>query len=420
MRTIRLIRTAAAGLALAVAASSAASSAPAPAPAARAGRTALPEGSLEFVFASGLDHGPVGGASPGMHQSDGAGTTLEWRSGFARTGRGAYHAVGGDLQGDETISNNASAMPFGGPEVWVGGAFRFMSFPDGGEDVWLMATVPTDGDSGADNKPVATIDSEGRVRLTGSNTPALFAESDTALRPRRWYSLVLHGRNGVSRTQQLFIYNGRTDVLIERLDLVLDVTGSFLNRLTKWGFGTSQDSGGLEYYLDDIFHARGDRNPGPVRVFSRNVITVRGRGFVPVGAPTRDGAVDDTVPDADASYLASAADAGRHGAVFGLTPLRLGDGDTVYAVQVTAIGRSTTSESLTARAGMRIRGHPFTGPVTLGPEYSPRLLMWSEDPSTGRPWSTRLGFSGVLKDLDALADEMRFTTMWWDVVYVAT
>jgi hypothetical protein len=178
----------------------------------------------EFLLASGLDHGPVEVSVPGMHQTDGPGTSLDWQRRIRRTGTGAYHAVGGDLQGDETIGNQASSLPLGGLEVWAGGAFKFVSFPNAVDAVWLLAAVPTDGDAGADNKPVVSIGANGRLRLTGSNTPDVFAES-RPLVEGRWYALVLHGRNGVGQTQQLFVYNGRTDRLIERVDLVLDVTG---------------------------------------------------------------------------------------------------------------------------------------------------------------------------------------------------
>jgi hypothetical protein len=366
-----------------------------------------------FVFVSGLDHGPVGAASPGMHQSDGPGTVLEWQDEIHRTGTGAYHAVGGDLQGDETIGNQASAMPFGGLEVWVGGAFRFASFPDEDEDVWLIATVPSDGVLGADDKPVVSIDSAGRLRLSGSNS-RLSVRARRPLSEDRWYSLVLHGLNGVSRTQQLFVYNGRTDALIERLDLEIDVTGSFVNQLTKWGFGTSQDSSGLEYYLDDVYHARGGGNPGPVRVFPRAATGSQGNGFVAVGAPSPDEAVDDEAPDADATYVAGR---GFGTTVFPLAALPRRRGERVRLVQVTAIGRSASSSELSALVGIRVDDGTFSDPVTLGPEYRPAVAMWAANPSSGGRWRVRDRISGIVEDPDPNADEMRFTAIWWDVVY---
>ncbi len=48
-----------------------------------------------------------------------------------------------------------------------------------------------------------------------------------------------------------------------------------------------------------------------------------------------------------------------------------------------------------------------------------KRAVYLTDPSTGQPWSLAdaNGFSGVVKDLDATADQMRFTTVWWEVVY---
>jgi hypothetical protein len=365
-----------------------------------------------FLLASGLDHGPVEVSVPGMHQTDGPGTSLDWQRRIRRTGTGAYHAVGGDLQGDETIGNQASSLPLGGLEVWAGGAFKFVSFPNAVDAVWLLAAVPTDGDAGADNKPVVSIGANGRLRLTGSNTPDVFAES-RPLVEGRWYALVLHGRNGVGQTQQLFVYNGRTDRLIERVDLVLDVTGSFVNRLTKWGFGTSQDSTGLEYYLDDVFHARGGTNPGPVRVFPRAAESAHGSGFEAVGAAAWDEVVDDAVPDGDATYLAGAAGGGD--AVFELEAIaRTARGDRVYLVQVTAVARSASAEEITAQVGVRVGSDRYVESVTMRDTYAARLLVWAENPSTGSPWRVRDAFTGVVED--GGSGEMRLTAIWWEVV----
>jgi hypothetical protein len=374
-----------------------------------AGAADLPE----FLLASGLDHGPVEGSVPGMHQTDGPGTSLEWQQRFRRTGTGAYHAVGGDLRGDETIGNQASSLPLGGLEVWAGGAFKFVSFPDAADAVWVLAAVPTDGDAGADNKPVVAITGDGRLRLTGSNTPDVFAES-RPLVEGRWYALVLHGRNGVGQTQQLFVYNGRTDRLIERVDLVLDVTGSFVNRLTKWGFGTSQDSTGLEYYLDDVFHARGGTNPGPVRVFPKAAASANGSGFQAVGGTAWDEVVDDAIPDGDATYLASTS--GRGEALFGLEPVaRKARGHRVFLVQVTAVVGGVSEESVTAAVGVGVGSDRYLGSVTVRQGYRAHLLSWAENPSTNAAWRVREAFSGVVEG-DASGGELRLTAIWWDVV----
>jgi hypothetical protein len=285
-----------------------------------------------------------------------------------------------------------------------------------------MATVPSDGIVGADEKPIASITSSGRIRLSGSNSPGTYAESQTVLRLDRWYYLVLHGRNGVGQTQQLFLYDGESDAPLERLDLAFTVAGGFRNRLTKWGFGTSQDSTGLEYYLDDIVHVRGPVNPGPVRVFSRTPVATQAAGFATVGASSGNEAVDDCAPDADASFIASAADGAGHSALFTLLPAPMTPAHRVYAVLVSSVGRSASSRSLTAATGMRIGGTDATSPVVLATTYGTRQTMYRVNPATGQPWSIgeANGFTGLVKDVDGLADQIRFTTVWWEVVYGAS
>ncbi len=378
-----------------------------------------PAGSVEIVFATGLDHGPVQSTVPGLHQTDAPGAVMEWQTSVTRTGAGGYHAVGGNVQGDHTIDNLTRALPLGGLEVWAGGAYRFRSFPSTSAQVWLLAAVPTDGVLGADDKPVITIGSSGRLRLSGSNSASTnFVQSQTVLARDHWYDLVLHGKNGVSQTQQLYIYDGQTDALLERLDLTLTVAGSFRNRLTKWGFGTSQDSTGLEYYLDDIFHARGAVNPGPVRVFTRTPTGTTTTGFASVGTATGNDAVDDCAPDADSTYIASAADAGSHAATFALAQVPLSAGSGVYTVQVFSVGRSAASRSLSAQVGVSIGGVDSTTPVLLGSQYEVRRTVFSANPVSGQSWTIAVAnaFSGVVKDADAAADQMRFTTLWWEVV----
>ena len=359
-----------------------------------------PVAPVQLVFASGLDHGLVSATTPGMHQTEAPGAVLEWQNVVARTGTGAYHAVGGNVQGDESIDNENRALPFGGLEVWAGGAFRFTSFPTTGSHVWLLSTVPTDGVLGADDKPVVSIGPSGTLRLSGSNSGASYVESHTVLARNHWYDLVVHGRNGIAQKQQLYIYDGQTDALLERLDLTLTVAGTFRNRLTKWGFGTSQDATGLEYYLDDIFHARGPTNPGPVRVYTRTAIGTQATGFSAVGAPSGNTAVDDCAPDADATYIASAADAGAHSAKFTLATVPLSPGNGVYAVQMFSIGRSATPRSLSAQAGITVGGVDSTSLVSLATSYAVKRTVFLTNPFTGQPWSLTgaNGFSGVVKD----------------------
>jgi hypothetical protein len=192
---------------------------------------------------------------------------MEWQHTVVRTGTAAYHLRGGDLtEGDVDIWNDGT-MPFGGLEVWVGGAFCFLSFPGPqvSEAVWLVATTPTDGVRGTGDKPVAAMAPSGKLEIAGSNS-GLSSELDIPLQAGRWYYIVLHGVNGVVATQELYLYDGSTGDLLGSTGIVLDVTGPFRNPVTKWGFGTSQDSSGLEYYLDDIYHISGSTNPGPLRV----------------------------------------------------------------------------------------------------------------------------------------------------------
>ena len=374
---------------------------------------------MEFVFASGLDHGPIQQSDPGMAVSTSPNSVLEWQTGISRTGFGAYHAVGGVVQGDETIHNDAKRLPFGGLEVWAG-AYRFTSFPTANTDVWLLVTVPSDGAAGAGNKPVATITTSGRLRLTSSNgNPGQFVESQTVISPNTWYYLLLHGRNGVGQTQQLFLYDGDSGHLLERLDLVLDVTGSFVNRLTKWGFGTSQDSTGLEYYLDDLFQSRGSVNPGPIRVFPKQPAHSVDTGFQAVGAATSAEATDEWLPDGDSTYTKSLPAAGPQEVSFGLQASSLSLSNPVYAVQRTSIARYAQTLQVAAQVGIRIGGIDYTNQVALQSTYNASRSVFTTNPRDGLPWSIQGvdGFEGVVKDTSGTTAELRFTSLWWDVVY---
>lgn len=228
---------------------------------------AQPNLSSELVFTATLDQ-PT---TPGLYIGSDPAVTLEWTNTITRTGAGAFHAIGGNLTGGANvniINQPSKTFPLGGLEVWTGGAFRFESFPETG-NIWIMVTVPATSAAGANNKPVAMITSEGRLRLGSSNPingQPYGVESQTILETGRWYYLIIHGLNGTDANQQLYIYDGDTDALIETLDLAWTVAGTFKNPVAKWGFGTSQDSTGLEYYLDDIVHYRGSDNPGPQRV----------------------------------------------------------------------------------------------------------------------------------------------------------
>lgn len=224
-----------------------------------------PLNSSELVFSATLDQ-PT---TPGLAIGSDPAVTLEWTSTVTRTGAGAFHFIGGDITaGDADIINSPSKnYPLGGLEVWTGGAFRFDSFPNSG-NIWVMVTVPTDGAAGANNKPTVMITPGGSLRLGSSNNGgAPYAESSTVLEVGEWYYLLIHGKNGVDQTQQLLIYDN-ADNLLETVDLTLTVSGTYKNKVAKWGFGTSQDSTGLEYYLDDLSHFRGSDNPGPRRIYT--------------------------------------------------------------------------------------------------------------------------------------------------------
>lgn len=222
-------------------------------------------GGPELVFTATLDQ-PT---TPGLNIGSDPAVTLEWTDTVTRTGAGAFHFVGGNITaGDADIINSpAKNRPLGGLEVWTGGAFRFESFPDSG-NIWIMVTVPTDGIVGAGNKPTVGITPAGKLRLMSSNGGAsIYTESAMTLQTGEWYYLLIHGLNGQDAQQQLLIYDN-ADNLLETVNLTLTVNGTYKNRVAKWGFGTSQNSTGLEYYLDDLSHFRGSDNPGPQRVYA--------------------------------------------------------------------------------------------------------------------------------------------------------
>jgi hypothetical protein len=377
---------------------------------------------LEFVYATGLDRGPISTSTEvRLTTSSDPAVLLEWQRAQVRTGAGAYHLRGVNITGGDADILNVQdkvdrSKNLGGLEVWMGAAFRFTSFPNAGlTPTWLMATSPTDGVAGADSKPLVVVTPAGKLRLTQSNTPSNFVEAPTALAKDTWYYLVLHGVNGVAKTQQLFVYDGTTSGLVQQLNLVGTVGGTFVNQLSKWGFGTYGDSTGLDYYLDDLFFARGSVNPGPVRVATRAPqSTMTSTGFSPVGSPSDEGAV--ATADADVTYLRGASSTGL--AEFGLRPAGLTSGDTIYAIQALAsqriLGRSGRD-----MVGVKIGGIESTAPMTLTTNYGMQQQVLRKNPVSGADWTpaTADALTGIVRDTDGVVTEMRVTSVSWEVVF---
>lgn len=221
-----------------------------------------PLASSELVFTATLDQP----AHPCANVGSDPNVVLEWTNVVTSSGAGAFHAVGGNIvTGDaDFIPSPVKRCPLGGAEVWTGGAFYFVSFPDAGlNPTWIMVTVPDNGVNGSGNKPTAMITSEGKLRLGSSNNGGNpYTESATTLQTNHWYYLIIHGLYGQDAVQQLLIYDN-TDTLIETLDLTLTGCCAQAKKVAKWAFGTTGDSTGLEYYFDRLCHHRGDVNSGP-------------------------------------------------------------------------------------------------------------------------------------------------------------
>lgn len=220
-----------------------------------------PLNSSELIFAATLDQPTHACAYVGSDPN----IVLEWTDVITSSGVGAFHAVGGNIvSGDaDWLNSPTKRCPLGGSEVWTGAAFYFVSFPNEGlNPVWLMVTVPDNNVNGSGNKPTAMITSAGKLRLGSSNNGGVpYTESVIILETNHWYYLILHGLYGQDANQQLLIYDG--EALIETLDLTLTGCCSQAKKVAKWGFGTTGDSTGLEYYFDRLCHYRGDTNPGP-------------------------------------------------------------------------------------------------------------------------------------------------------------
>src|SRR5205807_2142996 len=159
------------------------------------------------------------------------------------------------------------------------------------------------------------------------------APSNVVAVPGRWYYLVLHGLNGLAKTQQLFIYDGDTGRQLDVVNLTFDVTGTYKNQLSKWGFGTQQDATGLHYYLDDIFFSNGTRHVGAMRVVPRTPVATTASGtFTPVGADTVDHAVAEVPVDGDTTYSRSDITSTQaRPAAIGLAPVPIPSTDSVWA-----------------------------------------------------------------------------------------
>lgn len=194
-----------------------------------------------------LNAGPVSSENtPGLRLSTVPGVVTEWVD-------GTYHMVGAYVDGDASIHNHPRILPLGGLDARVGADFKFVSFPTAGP-VWIMGTTPTDGISGADNKPIASIRPDGRLVLHSSNRRSEPAEAvlDYPLALGQWYRIEVHGRNGVNATQEILLYGGCG--VVASAQVAWTVAGKFIAPIDKWGFGTRQDAAGLEYYLDNLYH----------------------------------------------------------------------------------------------------------------------------------------------------------------------
>jgi hypothetical protein len=377
---------------------------------------------FEFVFAWGLDRGPAGGVHTAFireqDQSAGIGLML-WQTAVTRTGDGAYHFVGGPLAGEKDLIG--LGQPFGGLEVWIGGAFRFVAFPNMGlKPMWIMTAVPTDGVLGANDKPVASITPEGRVRLNASNG-SIGVDSTLVLSPNKWYYLLLHGRNGIAQQQELYIHDGDTGDLLETVTFTMTVAGSFKNRAVKWGHGTRQDCSGLDYYLDDLFYARGDVNPGPIKVFpKRPVGTAFNNGVLTVGGATAHDSVSEFPTDGDGSFVKNdTAITVPHQIEFTLNGAAPPAGGTVFAVQSTVVARRATPASVSPAFGLKLGGIESLRAVSARDTYGVFTLVHTLNPATTLPWTPAEvdGIQGVIKDADTNQREFRITNAWWDVVY---
>jgi hypothetical protein len=80
----------------------------------------------------------------------------------------------------------------------------------------------------------------------------------------------MHAKNGANQRQEAFIYDGDTGQLLDSLSLTMTVSGSFRNKIVKWGFGTRRECTGLNLYVDDLLFVRGSVNPGPAAWFPRS------------------------------------------------------------------------------------------------------------------------------------------------------
>lgn len=209
-----------------------------------------------LTVSNDFEGGPVSGGRYRLSSSPGS--TVTWQQGTAHSGTAAYRLVGGNqLQSDGTGESAIMWWPprpdpdgLGLRQV-VTGWYRFESFPvQDTRPVWLMVTVPTDGVAGADNKPVVAVTQSGQLALAGSNGGGR-VDTRTALAVGRWYQIELHAENGTDAVQRLVVRDA-TGTVIEEVSLALGVTGTYRNRVTKWGFGSRQDAEGTTYTLDDI------------------------------------------------------------------------------------------------------------------------------------------------------------------------
>ena len=104
---------------------------------------------------------------------------------------------------------------------------------------------------------------------------------------------------------------------------------------------------------------------------------------------------------------------------FSLQAGSLSMSNSVYAVQRTSIARHAQTVQVAAQVGLRIGGIDYTNQVALQSTYAASKSVYTTNPSDGLPWSIEGvdSFEGVVKDTSGTTAEMRFTSLWWDVVY---
>lgn len=391
--------------------------------------TYTPAGS-SLAFVVGGNRGDLSDNEYGAVKDVGANTTLVWQTIFKRSGVGSFEFTGGNAGGETSIRNTASEVgAVDASEGWMGAAFYFDSFQSVATLPWLLVwnIAGTSGTTGSAAKPTAKLANDGSLYLGDSGGTS----NDTlchVLSTHTWYYILMRCRtsNGAdAKPQELYVYNGLTGALISAPCTKLwDVGAAGATDAFKFGVGTTVNSTGLHFFMEDLVAYKGLlTNPGPQLVYTRRPTATAAANNWTAQAPLGSAAgtvhenIDDITADGDTTVAQVTNATNPNDLLLDLTTIDIPTGDVVHGVQTWVRNRHTGSTP-TVHAG--VKSGSTTGVSNLGTSasFNDRRTLQATDPATSADWTVAAAeaFQGVIRDADSLNRQIVVTSAAWDVV----